>query len=222
MAVSNSYVYPCGNSFVSEVGWRCPALWLSPIHVFPRVASYLFPSLAGVVRLPGCLKLICLLLFKFVCFLIWLVESGCLVVSNSYVCPSGSSFVSQSGWRCPAVWLCPIHVSSMWQFNCLPVWLVVPGCLAVSSSLFPMVAIHLSLSLAGGVRLFGCLQSFPLPVWQLTCFPMWLVLPGFPGVFQLICFPLWQFICLVVWLVVSGSLAVSNSVVCSFGSLFVS
>ena len=76
-----------------------------------------------------------------------------------------------SRWWCPALPMSRIHVS-------------------------PLVAIHLSPNLAGGVRLSGCLQC--------------------------ICLPLRQVICLPIWLVVSSSLAVSNSFVSPCGKSFVS
>ena len=50
LAVSNSFVCPYINSFVSQSGW-CPALRLSPIHLSPLVATHLSPNLAGGVRL---------------------------------------------------------------------------------------------------------------------------------------------------------------------------
>ena len=108
LAVSNPFVCPYLNSFVSQSGWWCPALWLSPIHLSALISTHLFPSLASGVRLLGCLQFI-------------------------FVSQYNDSFVSQSGWWCPALRLSPIHVS------CL-------------------VATHLSPSLAGGVRLFGCLS----------------------------------------------------------------
>ena len=144
--------------------WWCPALRMSPIHLSPLIAIHLSPSLAGGVRLSGCLQFICLPLKQFICLPVWLVVSGSPDVSNSFVSPysnsflpvwlvvSGSpdvsnsfvspysnSFVSQSGWWCPALRMSPIHLSSL-------------------------IAIHLSPSLAGGVRLSGCLQFICLPV----------------------------------------------------------
>ena len=45
--VSNSFVSrPCGNSLVSQSCWWCPALWLSPSHLFPLVAIHLFLTVA--------------------------------------------------------------------------------------------------------------------------------------------------------------------------------
>ena len=81
---------------------------------------HLSPSLDSGVRLLGCLQFI-------------------------FVSQYNDSFVSQSGWWCPALRLSPIHVSSL-------------------------VAIDLSPSLAGGVRLSGCLQVICFPLWQLICF----------------------------------------------------
>ena len=70
--VSNSFVSPYSNSFVSQCGWVCPALRMSPIHLFPFTAIHLSPSLAGGV--------------------------GSLDVSNSFVAPYSNSFVSQVCW----------------------------------------------------------------------------------------------------------------------------
>ena len=39
--------------------WWCPALRTSPIHLSPLIAIHLSPSLAGGVRLSGCLQFIC-------------------------------------------------------------------------------------------------------------------------------------------------------------------
>ena len=136
--VSNSFVSPDSNSFVSQSGWWCPALRMSPIHLSPLKAIHLSPSLAGGVRLSGCLQFICLRLKQFICLPVWLVVSGSPDVSNSFVSPFSNSFVSQSGWWCPALPMSPIHLS-------------------------PLTAIHLSPSLAGGVRLSGCLQFICLP-----------------------------------------------------------
>ena len=153
LRMSRIHLSPCGNSFVSQSGWWCPALWLSPIHLFALISTHVFPSLAGGVRLFGCLQFICLPLWQLICLPVWLVVSGSsavsvtlvmsgsLAVSNSFVSKSGwwrlclpnDSFVSQSGWWCPAFRLAPIHLS-------------------------PLVTLHLSPSLAGGVRLSGCLQ----------------------------------------------------------------
>ena len=155
-----------------QLGWWCPGLRLSPIHLFPLVAMHLSPSLASGVRLLGCLQFI-------------------------FVSQYNDSFVSQSGWWCPALRLSPIHVSSLvaidlfpslaggvwllaclqficlpplWQFIGLPIWLVVSGSSPVSNSLSSLVAIDLSPSLAGGVRLSGCLQVICFPLWQFICF----------------------------------------------------
>ena len=128
------------NSFVSQSGWWCPALRLSPIHLSPHITIHLSPSLAGGVRLFGCLQFICLAIQRFICLPVWLVVSGSSAVPNSFVSPYIDSFVSQSGWWCPALRLSPIHLS-------------------------PHTTIHLSHSLVGGVRLFGCLQFICLPVW---------------------------------------------------------
>ena len=152
--VSNSFVSPYSNSFVSQSGWWCPALrmfpshlsphitihlspswagWcpalrMSPIHLSPLKAIHLSPIVAGGVRLS-----ICSPLQQFLCLPVWLVVSGSTYVSNSFVSPYSNSFVSQSGWWCPALRMSPIHLSRL-------------------------VAIHLSPSLACGVRLSGYLQ----------------------------------------------------------------
>ena len=151
-AVSNSFVFPCGKWFVSQSGWWCPALWLSPSHLFPLVATHLFPSLAGGVRPFGCLQFICLPIYRFVCLPVWLVVSGfgCL------------QFMCLPLWQsiCLPVWLVvfgSLRVS-------IPVWLVVSGLGYVQVICFPLVAIHLSPSLAGGVRLSACLDPTRLVV----------------------------------------------------------
>ena len=257
-----------------QLGWWCPGLRLSPIHLFPLVAMHLSPSLASGVRLLGCLQFICLPLWQLICFPVWLVVSGLSAVSNSFVSPYTDSFVSQSGWWCPALavsnscvsscgnpfvsqsgwwcsalcasrspcgWWCPalamskLFASRLWQFICLPVWLVASGFLPVSIQLgwwcpglrlspihlFPLVAMHLSPSLASGVRRLGCLQfifvsqyndSFvsqsgwwcpalrlsPIHVSSLVAIDLSPSLAGgvrLSGCLQVICFPLWQFIC---------------------------
>ena len=128
LAVSNSFVSPCGNSFVSQSGWWCPALAVSNSFVLPCGNSFVCLPVWLVVSGSSAVS-------------VTLVMSGSLAVSNSFVSKSGwwrlclpnDSFVSQSGWWCPAFRLAPIHLS-------------------------PLVTLHLSPSLAGGVRLSGCLQ----------------------------------------------------------------
>ena len=101
---------------------------MSPIHLPVLIAIHLSPSLAGGVRFSGCLQ--------FICLPVWLVVSGSPDVSNSFVFPYGTSFVSQSGWWCPAPRMFPIHLSPLIAF--LPVWLVVSGSPDVSNSfVFP-------------------------------------------------------------------------------------
>ena len=109
------------------------------IHLSPLIAIHLSPSLAGGVRLSGCLQLICFPLKQFICLPVWLVVSGSPDVSNLFVFPYSNSFVSQSGWWCRALRMSPIHLS-------------------------PLIAIHLSPSLAGGVGLSACLQLICLPL----------------------------------------------------------
>ena len=137
------------------------------------------------------------------------MASGSPDVSNSFFSPYSNSFVSHCGWWCPAFRMSPIRLS-------------------------PLMAIHLSPIVAGGVRLSGCLHIHLSPLWrQFTCLPVWLVASGSPdisnslsplianhlspslagGVRLSICFPLQQFLCLPVWLVVSGSPDVCNSCV---------
>ena len=52
--ISNSFVSPFSNPFVSQSDWSCPALCMSPIHLSSLAAIHLSPSLAGGVRLSGC------------------------------------------------------------------------------------------------------------------------------------------------------------------------
>ena len=80
------------HSCVSQFGRWCPGLWPSPCHLSLLIAIHFSPSLAGCLRLSGCLR--------------------------SFVSPYSNSFVSQSGWRCPALRMSPSH-------------------------LFPFIAIHL-------------------------------------------------------------------------------
>ena len=97
------------------------------------------------------------------------VVSGSPGVSNSCVSPYRYSSVSQSGWCCPT----PFVSQSGW-------W-----CPALRKSpihLSPLKAIHLSPSLAGGVRLSGSLQFVCLPLKQYICLPVWLVASGSPDV----------------------------------------
>ena len=129
--ISNSFVSPYINPFVSQSGWWRPAM--SPIHLFPLIAIHLSPNLAGGVRLSGCLHFICFPLQQ-----VWLVVSalcmspihlfpliaihlspilagsvrlsGCL---RLIVSPYSKSFVSQSGWRCPALRMSPLHLSPL-------------------------------------------------------------------------------------------------------------
>ena len=144
-AVCSSFVSACSNSFVSQSGWWCPAL--RPGHLSPLVAIRLSPSLAGGVRLFGCLQFIPQTVYcsgsqfflKEVSSLVQMVVSGSPDVPNSFVSLCSNSFVSQSGWCCPALRLSRIQLS-------------------------PLIRIHLSPSLAGGVRLCGCLQFICLPL----------------------------------------------------------
>ena len=69
--VSNSFVSPYSNPFVSQPGWWWPALRMSPIHLSSPIAIHLSPSLAGGVRLS-----ICFPLPQFICLPVWLVVSG--------------------------------------------------------------------------------------------------------------------------------------------------
>ena len=46
LVVPNSFVVPYNDSFVSQSGWWCPALRLSRIHLCSLIAIHLSPSLA--------------------------------------------------------------------------------------------------------------------------------------------------------------------------------
>ena len=124
----------------------------------------LFPC--GGVRLYRCVP-VRLRMFVFTCLPV------CCLHLSPFVCLP--SFVSRSGWRCPALWMsvfaclpsfvcqrgwwCPplrLFMSldvclRLSPFMCLRVWLV------VSSS--PDVCLHLCPFFCGGVRLFGSLSS---------------------------------------------------------------
>ena len=150
--VSNSFVSP-----YSKSGLWCPALRMSPIHLFPLIAIHLSPSLAGGVRLSGCLQFTCLPLKQVICLPIWLVVPGSPDVSISFVSLYSNSFVSQSGWWCPALRMSPIHLSPLKAIHLSPSLaggVRLSGCI----DLFSLIAIHLSPSLTGGVRLSGCLH----------------------------------------------------------------
>ena len=132
-------------------GWWCPALRVSCFICLPSFVSlYLSPTLAGSVRLSGCLEFICLPLHEFICPRLWLVVSGSPAVPNSFVSAYSNLFVSHSGWWCPALWLC------------LPLY----------------IYIHLSPALAGCVRLSACLEFIYLPLKHFICLPLWLVVSG--------------------------------------------
>ena len=154
--VSNSFVFPYSNSFVSQSGWSCPAVCMShsPIHLSPLIAIHLSPSLAGGVRLPGCLQftLFPLIASHLSPSLVWLVVSGSLDVSNSFVSPYSYSSVSQSGWWCPAICL-PYRNSFVSQSG---LWC--PDFRMSRIDLSSLTATDLSPSLACGVRLSACLQ----------------------------------------------------------------
>ena len=127
-------------------------------------------------------------------------------VPNSFVSPyndSFVSFVSQSGWWCPALWMSRLHLSSHIKIHL--------------SQLSPSLAggVHLSPKLPGGVRLSGFI-----------CLPIWLVVCSFLAAsnsFATRYFPLQEFICLPVWLV-GPSLRLSriNSFVSAYRITFVS
>ena len=153
--VSNSFVFLCSNSSVSQCGWWCPALHLSPL-----VAIHLSASLAGGVGLSACLQFICLPLKQSICLPVWLV-SGSPDVSNSFVSPYSNSFVSQCGWVCPALRLSLIDLSPVSLYKNSFVSQSGWWCPALRMSpvdLFPLIASHLSPIVTGGVWLSGCLQ----------------------------------------------------------------
>ena len=185
LRMSRIHLSPCGNSFVSQSGWWCPALWLSPIPLFALISNHLFPSLAGGVPLSGCLQFICLPLSQLICFPVWLVVSGSSAVSNSFVSPCGNSFVSQSGWWCPALllsqsrWWCPalwlslIHLSPFFpkQFtvgvlnSILKCVRLVSGAVSASGRfVFQFICLPIHLSPRSCVR--GCvrLRGICLPI----------------------------------------------------------
>ena len=79
-----------------QSGWWFAArrLRLSPIDLSILLAIHLFPGLTGGVRLPGCLQVSCFPLYHFICFPVWLVVSGPLAISNSFVSPYSNLCVS--------------------------------------------------------------------------------------------------------------------------------
>ena len=101
--------------------------------------------------------------------LVQMVVSGSLDVPNSFVSPyndSFVSFVSQSGWWCPALWMSRIHLfpqkkDSFVSFVSQSGWWF-PALWMSQIHLSPHITIHLSHlspSLAGGVRLAECMQT---------------------------------------------------------------
>ena len=134
---------------------------MSPIHLSPLTALRLSPSLAGGVRLSGCLQFMRLSLSYCNSFVSqcgwWCRAHGCLQIHLSP--PYGNSFVSQSGWWCPALDVSNSIVSAYSDsFVSLSGW----SCPAVHLS--PLTAIPLPPSAAGGVRLSGCLPLICLPL----------------------------------------------------------
>ena len=122
--------------------------------LFQAVSGYVQMVVSGSPDVPNSF----VPLWQFICLPIWLVVSSSLAVSKSFVCPYINSFVSQSGWWCPALRLSPIHLSPLVATHLSPnlaggvrLWLS-------PIHLSCLVATHLSPSLAGGVRLFGCLS----------------------------------------------------------------
>ena len=208
--VSNRFVSPYSNSFVSQSGWWCRALRMSPIHLSPLIAIHLSAIVTGGVWLSGCLQFICLCLKQFICLPVWLVVSGSPDVSNSFVSPYSNSFVSSLA--------SPVGLSACLQFNCLPlqrsiclpVWLVASGSPDVSNSfvspcsksfvsqsgwwcralrmspiqMFSLIAMHWSPSLAGGVQLsrMSPIQLSPIIAIHFVCHCDWwcLALRMFP------------------------------------------
>ena len=86
---------------------------------------------------------------------------------------------------------------------CLPVWLVVSALWMSPIDLSPLIAIHLSPSLAGGVRLSHVSNSFVSPYSNSFVSQCGWVCPAL-RMSPILCFPLQPFICLPVWLVVSA------------------
>ena len=166
---------------------------MSPVDLFPLLGIDLFPSLAGGVRLSGCLQFMCLPLRQLICLPVLLVVSGSPDVSNSFglryiihLSPNLAGGVRLSGCLqficlplkqficlpvCPALRMCPIHLSPLTAIHLSPS--LAGGVRLSPIQLSPLKAIHLSPSLAGGVRLSGCLQFI--------C-PVWLVVSGAPDV----------------------------------------
>ena len=122
--VSNSFVFLYSNSSVSQSGWWCPALHLSPL-----VAIHLSASLAGGVGLSTCLQFICLPLSNsFVSQSGWWCPA--LLLSPIHLSPHITIHLSPrlaGGVRlsgCLQFICLPLK-----QFICLPVWVRLSGCL---------------------------------------------------------------------------------------------
>ena len=169
--VSNSFVSPSSNSFTGGVwlsqffvsrysnSFVSQSLPMSPIHLFPHLAIYLSPSVAGGVWLSGCLSS---LVSRLACgvrpsgqfpprFLHLL--SGCLPLVSQLSPRCGfPDVVSQLPPRflklLIVVWLsstCLPDVLSQLSFNCLPQFPFVfqnwsSNCLQVSSICHPVVS----------------------------------------------------------------------------------
>ena len=161
--VSNSFVFPYSNSFVSQSGWWCLALCMFPIHLSPLIAIHLSPSLACGGISPDVPNSFVSPYNDSFCLPVWLVVSGSSAVSNSFVSAYSDSFVSQSGWWCPALPMSPFICLPLYSFVSQSGWWCPALCMS-PIHLSPLIAIHLSPSLAGGVRLSGCLQFICLPL----------------------------------------------------------
>ena len=154
---TNSSVSPFSKPFVSQSGWWCPALPMSPVHLFPPITySNLFISQSG-----------------------WWCPA--LPMSPIHVFPPinySNLFVSQSGWRSPAFPMFSIHLFPHLAINsfvsqsrrlwfppclppCFPPWfpLYLPLCLLYCVSLALYSTLFQSLEAGGGI-----LTSHPVPM----------------------------------------------------------
>ena len=139
--VSNSFVSPSSNSFTGGVwlsqffvsrysnSFVSQSLPMSPIHLFPHLAIYLSPSVAGGVWLSGCLSS---LVSRLAC---GVRPSGQFPPRFLHLLSGCLPLVSQLSPRCgfpdvvsqlPPRFLrllssCLLLVSQMWSPNCLPI-----------------------------------------------------------------------------------------------------
>ena len=94
----------------------------------------------------------------FMCLSVWQVMFGSLDVCLRL----SFSFVSPSGWWCPALWMPLFKFLSLFPVIWLPFWLVVSGSLDVSLHLSPFIHLPRCLVVSGSPHAFCVLSLFYL------------------------------------------------------------